>query len=255
MTGSEQIKAIIVDDEGGARDTLRGLLREFFPEVELLGMAEDGASGLELLEKASPDLLCLDVEMPGMTGIEMMKHVALRDFEVVFTTAHKSYTLDAIKLSALDYLLKPIGVEELGEAIHKVKERKMNRFLAERLRILEEHLRGVHNRNMRIALPGKEGLKLVEVSSIIRCEGDNNYTHFFFSDGSKTLVSKTLREYERLLNNAGFFRIYQSHLVNLYHVREYIRGRGGHVLMSDEALLNVSRDRKKEFLDRLAKLS
>lgn len=255
MIESGDIKAVVIDDEAGARDTLQALLREFFPEVQVVGVAENGLAGLELVEKLRPELVFLDVEMPGLSGIELVDKVNFRDFEVIFTTAHKTYTLDAIKLSALDYLLKPIGVEELSAAIRKVRERKQSRFLEERLRVLEEHLQGVNNRSMRVALPAKEGLQVVEVSSIIRCEGDNNYTHFFFSDGNKMLVTKTLREYERLLANAGFFRIFQSHLINLYHVQEYLRGRGGHVKMTDGALLTVSRDRKKELLNQLGKLT
>lgn len=252
---SESIKALIIDDEAAARDTLAALLREFFPEISILGMAKDGNEGLVLVKELQPELVFLDVEMPGLSGIEMMQQVTSRNFEVIFTTAHKSYTLDAIKLSALDYLLKPIGVEELSAAILKVRERKYSRSLADRLRILEEHLQGVSNRSMRIALPAREGLELVNVSSIIRCEGDNNYTHFYFEGGKKLLVSKTLREYERLLSEAGFYRIFQSHLVNLYHVKEYVRGRGGNVKMTDGTLLTVSRDRKKDLLSQLSKLS
>ncbi len=255
MLDTLTIKAVIVDDEAAARDTLSALLREFFPEVSIVGTAEDGEEGLRVLLDLQPELVFLDIEMPRLSGIEMMKQIGAREFEVVFTTAHKSYTLDAIKFSALDYLLKPIGVEDLSTVIKKVRERKHSRSLVERLKILEEHLQGVSNRSMRIALPAKEGLEVVNVSSIIRCEGDNNYTYFYFEGGKKLLVSKTLREYERLLSDAGFFRIYQSHLINLYHVDQYIRGRGGSVKMTDGELLTVSRDRKKDLLNLLSKLT
>ena len=255
MIEKKNLRAIVIDDELGARETLTGLLREFFVEVEVVAVGKNGIEGKELIEQERPDLIFLDVEMPGLSGIEMLKQVEFRDFEVVFVTAHRSYSLDAIKLSALDFLLKPVGIEDLELAIRKARERKYSRFLEERLQLLEEHLQGVNNRSMRIALPGKSGLEVVDVASIVRCEAESNYTHFFFENGQKQLVAKTLREYEKLLEKAGFFRIYQSHLVNLYHVKEYVRGRGGQVKMTDGAFLNVSRDRKKEFLSQLGKLS
>lgn len=255
MTENGLLHAVIIDDEAGARETLQALLREFFPEIKLVGTATDGTTGLELIETLQPELVFLDIEMPGLSGIELMEKLRFRDFEVIFTTAHKSYTLAAIKFSALDYLLKPISLEELSAAIRKAGERKTHRALAERLRVLEEHLQGVNNRSKRIALPAREGLQVVTVASIVRCEGDNNYTHFHFRDGKRLLVTKTLREYEQLLSDAGFFRIFQSHLVNLYHVDEYLRGRGGQVRMADGSLLPVSRDRKKQLLDMLTRLN
>lgn len=255
MIEKDRIKAVIIDDEANARETLEALLREFFPEVEVIGKADDGISGLELVERLRPELVFLDVEMPGLSGLELLQKVAFRDFEIIFTTAHRSYSLAAIKFSALDYLLKPISVEELQSAIRKVEERKTNRQLAERLRILEEHLHNPNSRSMRIALPAREGLQLVRVDTILRCEGDNNYTYFYFQDASKVVVSKTLREYEQLFGDAGFFRIFKSHLVNLRHVEKYLRGRGGQVRMSDGTILPVSRDRKKELMEQLMRIN
>ncbi|MEM0998482.1 MAG: LytTR family DNA-binding domain-containing protein [Bacteroidota bacterium] len=254
MKKETNIKAVVIDDEPGARETLTALLEQFFPAVEVAATAEDGRSGLRCIETYRPELVFLDIEMPGLSGIELLDTVQYRDFEVIITTAYRDYTLAAIKYSALDYLLKPIQIKALSAAIEKARKKRHTRTLNARIRLLEEHLMGRNDQNRRIALPSGEGLMVVPIREIVRCEGDSNYTHFFFATGKKLTVTKTLREYEELLGDAGFFRIFQSHLISLYHVTSYRRGRGGHVQMSDGNLLPVSRNRKKELIDRLTDL-
>ncbi|MEM0998485.1 MAG: LytTR family DNA-binding domain-containing protein [Bacteroidota bacterium] len=255
MKTETNIKAVVIDDEPGARETLTALLERFFPEVEVAATAKDGPSGLQCIETHRPELVFLDIEMPGLSGIELLDMVQFRGFEVIITTAHRDYTLAAIKFSALDYLLKPIQIEALSTAIKKVQGKRHTRTLNARIRVLEEHLMGLNNHNRRIALPSGEGLSVLPIREIVRCEGDSNYTHFFFASGKKLTVTKTLREYEELLGDAGFFRIFQSHLINLYHVTSYLRGRGGQVQMSDGSVLPVSRNRKKELIDLLTHLN
>ncbi|MEM7040860.1 MAG: LytTR family DNA-binding domain-containing protein, partial [Bacteroidota bacterium] len=227
----ETLTCIIVDDEAAARETLASILENYFPEVRILSMPSDGVTALEAMREHQPDLVFLDIEMPGISGLDVARLAPKGDFSLVFTTAHRDYALRAIKLSALDYLLKPLGVEELREVITRVREQQNVAQLHERLQLIEGRLSGQVNRTGRIALPSMEGFEVLEIEQIVRCESESNYTRFYVEGQAPLLVTRTLAAYEKLLLDAGFIRIHQSHLIQLAQVRRYLKGRGGNVEM------------------------
>lgn len=246
------LKAIVIDDELKARKTLVGLLQNFTEGVEVVAEADNVATGVEAIVKQDPDVVFLDIKLSSETGFDLLNSLPKIDFELIFVTAHGEYALKAIQFSALDYLLKPLNIEDLIAAVQKLKERKENQKKSERIQLYQENL---HHRFSRVALPTQEEVFICELSEIIRCEGDNVYTTFHLTNGKKILVSKTLKKYENLFTEYGFFRVLKSHLVNLIHVKKYIRGRGGEIVLTDGEIISVSRDRKKELLDRLQHLS
>ena len=245
------IKAIIIDDEKKAREILLGLITKFCPNIEVVGQAESVDTAEEMVKKHKPDLIFLDVEMPFGNGFDLLDRLKPIDFDVIFTTAYDHYAIKAIRFSALDYLLKPIDPDELKVAIDRVEEKIANKNGIESR--IENLLQGLKtNKPKRIAIPSLEGLSLVNVDEIIRCEADANYTRIFMQGGEAILVSKTLKEYEDMLGDYNFVRIHHHNLINMAHVQKYLRGEGGYVILSDNSQVEVSRRKKNEFLERLA---
>ncbi|MEM7037785.1 MAG: LytTR family DNA-binding domain-containing protein [Bacteroidota bacterium] len=246
------ITAIIVDDEANGRAFLQKMLSEFCPEVELLGMAESAAAGEALIREHKPELVFLDVQMPFATGFDMLQKIGEIDFDVIFTTAHDNYAIRAIKFSALDYLLKPIDITELQEAVGKAlvqreardKDAKMENFL--------NYLKVGEKLPERLALPASDGLIFVQVADIVRCEADGAYTKLYLLNAEKIMISRNLKGIEQLLAGYRFFRVHHSHLINLDHVRKYVRGKGGHLLMEDGVKVDVSVRRKESFMQALS---
>ncbi|MBS1910840.1 MAG: response regulator transcription factor [Bacteroidetes bacterium] len=247
------IEAIIIDDERIGRETLRSLLEQCCPSVHVAGMADSVASGREMIEKCSPDLVFLDIEMPFVNGFELLATLPEKTFEVVFTTAYDQYALRAIKAAALDYLLKPIDRDELIAAVAKAEQKLGGkRTLSQNIEVLLANLRHASPEHSKIALPTDDGLILVQMSDIIRCEADGNYTRFHLVRDEQILVSRTMKEFDTILGEKDFLRVHHSHLVNMAHVRKYLRGEGGFVIMSDSATIPVSRRRKDELIRRLS---
>lgn len=249
------IKALIVDDEGNARETLKMLLDQHTSNVQILGMADSAETAYQMINELQPELVFLDVEMPKGNGFDLLERFNKADFKVIFTTAYGHYAIKAIKFSALDYLLKPIDIDELKMAVQKARDcivEQRNENESESIKTLIENL---NNTNMRkIAIPDLDGITFVDIDDIIRCEADRNYTCIHLESGRKLLSSKVLKEYEKLFADYQFIRLHNSHIINLKHVRRYIKGEGGTVIMSDESSVDVSRRRKSEFLERLSNL-
>ena len=246
------IKAIIIDDEKKAREILVGLVQRANADVEIVDQADSAEAAEAAIKKHKPNLIFLDIEMPFGNGFDLLEKIKPVDFEVIFTTAYDHYAIKAIRFSALDYLLKPIDLDELKGAIERVKEKiKTNSSLESRI---ENLISGIKNNNKpkRIAIPSLEGLSLLNVDEIIRCEADANYTRIFTTGGDTILVSKTLKEYDDMLSDHNFVRVHHHNLINMSHVQKYIKGEGGYVIMSDGASVEVSRRKKNEFLERLA---
>jgi len=245
------IKAILVDDEVNNVNNLRLLLQKYCPEVEVIAAAHSAQNALKIIQLNTPDLLFLDIEMPEGSGFELLEQLNNPTFEVIFVTAFDKYALKAIKYSALDYLLKPIDIQELQQAVHKVQRKLNTRQLQEQLEILLQNLRGQNGKSAKIALPTAERIDFVEVPHISHCRGDNNYTHVQLIDNQCILVAKTLKEFEELLTEHGFFRTHQSWLVNLHQVRSFVRKDGGYALMKDGTQIPVTQQRRKAFLQQL----
>lgn len=238
-------KVVIVDDEPKSRESLKNLLTEYCEDVSIEGLAENVDEGIQMIANLKPDLIFLDIEMQSSTGFDLLKRIEKHDFEVIFTTAYEQYALKAIKFSALDYLLKPIDINELKRAIDKYKLKAVD---AENKKIsqLLQNIQGNAPRN--ITLSTSEELLFVEIDKIIRCEAQGAYTVFHIKDSRKVMVSKNLKEYQNLLSEHGFLRVHNSHMINIKEVHKYVKSDGGVIILKDGSQVAISANKKEEFL-------
>lgn len=241
------ITALIVDDEKNSCETLQSLLTDCCLDVSVVKYCQTIDEAVKAVELHHPDVVFLDINMKGENGFDLLERVKTIDFEIIFTTAFSEYAIKAFKFSAIDYLLKPIDVDELMAAIDRVIKRKKAEAPT-RYEYLRQNLKMSDGQHFKLALPSSEGLTFIKISDIIYCEADSNYTTFFLTDGKKIIVSHTLKEYEEILSDYRFFRIHHSYLVNLDAIKQYVRGDGGHVVMINGAALDVAKRRKEEFL-------
>lgn len=261
------LKAIIVEDERNTQELLKSYLEEFCEGVSVVAMAAGVKSAVAAINEHHPDLLFLDIELSDGDGFQVLEHYAAENpdsatrFDVIFTTAYNQYALKAFKFAATDYLLKPLDIEELQEAVKRVVEKRAEKpaeglglpgMDAQQLQLLLQSLRTKQTTFKKIVLPTSQGFTVVEPHDIVRCEADRNYTYIFLKEGRKILVSKTIKEYEEMLEDYDFFRIHQSHLINLHFLKNYIRGRGGAVELTDGTVLDVSARKKADFMRRLS---
>lgn len=244
------IRAVIIDDEAPGSDYLNTLLTEFCPQVAVEAIADSIESGIKMITEHRPELVFLDIKLPGGTGFDILKAVSAIDFDVIFTTAHDNFAIKAFRFSALDYLLKPIDAEDLLAAIEKLEQKK--RPLEEQKRRFQFFMDQWMSQDQfqRITLPVADGFTICEIPEIIRCESDGSYTRIFFKNDPTLLISRVLKEMEDLLEGSQFFRIHRSHLVNLREVIRYKKSDGGLVVMSDGEEILISRRKKDEFLHR-----
>ncbi len=250
------MRTIIVDDEKLSRSVLKLLLEKHCPAVNIVAICADGISALEAIEKYQPDLLFLDVEMPGLNGFEVLRACKDASFSIIVTTSYDHYALDAIRHNALDYLLKPIIREDLVEAVEKAMLRKRQKEQSgDKTDSLMEFLHQHLYPGERLALPSPEGLRMLLVKDILYCvaDGESTIIHLV-NTAAKPSVCRSLKEVEGLLKNKGFFRVHHSYLVNLNYMDRYIKGDGGDIIMSDGSCIPVSRQRKQEFMERIEKL-
>ncbi|MEZ4992154.1 MAG: LytTR family DNA-binding domain-containing protein [Saprospiraceae bacterium] len=245
------ITAVIIDDERHSVETLTWKLEKHCPDVIVISTFSDPTEGLEYLLATPPQLLFLDIEMPQLNGFELLKKIDPIPFDVIFTTAYDEFGIRAIKVSALDYLLKPIQVDELKAAITKHKQKNNMQLTNSQLKVLFSNIQEEQQgRSGKIALATKESIEFVFPEEIIACSSDSNYTMVYLENGRKKLISRTLKDIEELLSNYQFFRVHHSHLVNLTHVKEFMRHDGGYLVMSNQMTLPVSRSRREELLKR-----
>ena len=244
-----KIKAIIVDDERSGRENLSGLLTEHCLQVEVIAQAIDVASAIKLIEEFKPQLVFLDIEMPGGNGFSLLEHFREYSFEVIFVTAYDSYAIKAIRFSASDYILKPINLFELKVAVENVVNRIQEKTENEQLKQLYHNIK--YPRNPKIGLPTNDRIEFVDVGHIIRCQGESNYTHIHFENRKPLLVAKTLVDFEDLLREHSFVRVHKTHLVNMRHVSAYARNDGGSLILTNGDEVIISRRRKELVLERL----
>ncbi|HYV94238.1 MAG TPA: LytTR family DNA-binding domain-containing protein [Chitinophagales bacterium] len=245
------IRAIVVDDEEASRTRIVSLLSDHADELQLVAVCKSVSEGVAAIRAHHPDLVFLDVEMPPSTGFDLLKQVSNIQFQVIFTTAYDRYAVEAIKFSALDYLLKPISKDDLAAALQRFKNKNRAADL-QHLDALFHNLKNIGAQEKKIALPTSGGLVFIYVHDIIRCESEANYTMFHLKSGEKILVSRTLKEFDEMFRDYNFFRVHQSHLINLQHISKYHKGDGGVVVMDDGSHVDVSRRSKEEFLKRLS---
>ena len=249
MKPNQAISALIIDDDRLSREWLNDLLKKNFSGLLVQELCESGAAGIKAIARWQPDLIFLDIEMPGMSGFEMLRQLPSLQSEVIFITAHDQYAINAIRFSALDYLLKPVKPAMLLEAVNrataKINEKK---FPAQYRNLLNSIDNPRDNSLHNLAIPTIEGLLFIKLLHVIRCESDDKYTRVFMAGKKMVLASRTLGEFENLLQSSGFVRIHKSHLINTRHLKKYIRGEGGQVIMSDGSALDVARRQKDKLL-------
>jgi two-component system LytT family response regulator len=243
------LKALIVDDEPKARENLQILLHDFIDGVEVVGLCENIAEATEAVRLHAPDVVFLDIQLQRETGFDLLTKLKEINFEVIFTTAYTEYAIKAFKFSAIDYLLKPIDIEELKKAVARVEKRVSNNMTG-RLTQLVQNLKQGSSENYKIALPTLDGLVFVKISDILYCEASSNYTQIFTTE-EKYLVSKTLKEYDDLLSDHNFFRIHNSYLININSIKKYVKGEGGYVVLNNDTSLDVSKRKKEAFLNKI----
>ncbi|RYY37238.1 MAG: response regulator transcription factor [Sphingobacteriaceae bacterium] len=237
------LKAVILDDETRGSTLLQRKLELFKDDLQIDGIFNDPVKAITKVLDINPDVLFLDVEMPGLNGFQFLEKLGTFDFEVIFTTAYDTYTLEALRLSAVDYLLKPVDVDELQTAILRLKKRVL-----EKQKLKTGNGKQLSNR---LALPTAEGIYLVDKANIIRVEAMSNYSTFYLTDNKKIVVSKTLKEYEFVLQEDIFLRVNRSVIINLNYIVKYRKGDGGTLEISDGTEIEVSSSRKEALMEKL----
>ncbi|MFV9551644.1 LytR/AlgR family response regulator transcription factor [Algibacter sp. PT7-4] len=248
------IKTIIIDDEQHCTDVVLKLASNYPDVFNIIGTFNTVEAGLEGTEKLKPELVFLDVKIHNQTGFDFLKQVKNINFNVVFTTAFETYAVEAFRFSALDYLLKPIDKDDFHTTVLKLKNVVETSFLKNKIDVLLHNLK-VEKALKRISIATPDGYVFVEVSDILYCNADVNYTHIYTKQGDKITTSKTLKTFEKLLLNNHFFRVHNSYLVNLFYVKKYTKGKGGYVTMKDNTNIDVSIRRKDEFMKKFIRLS
>ncbi len=238
------MKTLIVDDENKGRQTLKQLLLLLNAPVTIVAEATNVQGAVKEIQEKQPELVFLDIQLTDGTGFDVLEQITFKNFHLIFITAHEEFALKAFRYSAIDYITKPIDPDILDSAIKKVQNLHQQFSLEKKLEVLLQNKQKVH----KLALPSTNGIQLAKVQDIIRCEASNNYTLFYLTDGKKIMVTKTLKDYEEMLMNDGFFRVHQSHLINLDFVSGYLKQDGGYVQMTDGSQIEISRRKKDAFL-------
>lgn len=240
------LQVVVIEDELHSRETLNNLLNEYC-NVDIVELASSLKEGIQAIKTHQPDLVFLDIELQPHTGFDLLEQTTHYNFEVIFTTAYEHYALKAIKFSAIDYLLKPVDVDELIQAVQKVQKIKEEERRNKRVEVLLSNLQTMNNTQHTITLSTMEGMEFVRVADIIRCEAMGAYTLFVLRSGKKIMVSKHLKEYENLLSEYRFFRVHQSHLINLVEVARFVKP-GEQVALKNGDVVKVAHNRKENFL-------
>jgi two-component system LytT family response regulator len=246
------IKVITVDDEPKNLRIIKELIRLYCPTVDHVGEAASIDKARDQIVALKPDLVLLDIEMPHGNAFDLLDSIMPVDFEIVFVTAFDSYTLKAFKYAALDYILKPVNIEELKEVVARAEQKANQRYINQQLRLMLDNRIQQSLGMQKIAVPTfKEKMEFVEADSILYCEASGSYTQLVTSNGEKILTVKTLKEYEDILPELMFFRLHHSHLINLNKIKKYHKGRGGQVEMENGVFLEVATRRRDDFLKRI----
>lgn len=244
-------KALIIDDEPKIRKVLQIKLEQYCKDIEVIDTAGNIHEGFDKINSLKPELIFLDISMPGGTGFDLLDKFDCIDFEVIFVTGFNDYVLDALKVSAVDYLLKPVVTEDLITAVDKAKERIANREKIEKYTILKHNLDHLGDQDTKLAIPGANAYDFVKISDIVRCEGWQKYTKIYLQDGTCIISSYNIGVFKNMLENYAFFSIHKSHLINTKRIFRYLKE--GTVVMSDESNVPVSRRKRDEFVDQVLK--
>ncbi|HMS97683.1 MAG TPA: LytTR family DNA-binding domain-containing protein [Saprospiraceae bacterium] len=244
------LTALIIDDEEKGRLVLRQKLADHCPDVVVIGEAEGGENGKSMIESLRPDVVFLDIEMPGINGFEMLNKLNEKNFHLIFTTAYNQYAIKAIKFAAFDYLLKPIDIDELKAAISRIPNLKSPDVSGQLEVLTLNSKKNIKNFN-KIAIPTLDGFSFFDLNELIHLDADSNYTLLHFTENRKILASRTLKEFEDQLEEERFIRLHNSHLVNVSFITRYIKGEGGQVVLANGKIIDVSRRKKADLMKML----
>ncbi|MFT4898717.1 MAG: two-component system LytT family response regulator [Flavobacteriales bacterium] len=237
------MRAVVVDDIQKFRKNLIQDLADYCPDIEVVAEADGVISAAKKINILKPDVVFLDIQINEGTAFDLLSVLGEIKFKIIFTTASDEFAIKAFKISAIDYLLKPIEIDELKCAVAKLKRGNEDNY-----ELLQSNIKEKNKSNKRLALHSQDKIEIIEIGNIIRCESNVNYTQFFFKDGTKMLVTKTLKEYDKMLTEFGFYRVHQSHLVNIDYIKEYVKIDGGYLKMKDGASVPISTRKKSSVL-------
>jgi two-component system LytT family response regulator len=243
----EPLKTILIDDELPSLENLQQKLEEFCPDISIIATVQKPEEAIRLIEFHQPDVIFLDIEMPRMNGFKMLEEIKEKNFDIVFITAYNHYAIDAIRISAFDYMVKPVGVKDLQNSVNRLIK-SHRKQMPEKLDVLRQNLSNSRTQNDKITIVTNEGVDFYEISQIIRIESSSNYSKIHFKEGKVLLVTKLLKDFEEILTPYRFYRIHNSHLINLSYIKKYLRGDGGQVIMQNNEVIDVARRKKEEFL-------
>lgn len=247
------IRCILIDDESNSLEMMEWLLKTYCPQVKIEAMCNAAEKGIEAINKFRPDVVFLDIEMPHMNGFTMLEQFDKLFFDVVFCTAYDQFAIKAFRYSALNYLLKPVDPEDLKETIKRLEEKRSAPSPGQ-IELLLQNIKQTNKPTVqRIALTTGDGMIFVSTSEILYCQAESNYTSVVLAGGKKILVSKVLKEIDEALAGSDFFRIHNSFLININHIKKFVRGDGGYVIMEDGTNVSISRGRRQEFMELFSK--
>jgi two-component system LytT family response regulator len=248
------IKTVIIDDEERARETLIIMLKMYAPEINVVAEADGVKSGIRTINEFNPALVFLDIQMGDGSGFDVLSNFPECKFKVIFVTAHEDYAIKAFRFSALDYLVKPVTPDDLEQAVKKIANSNNKEDLHYQLKVLDSNNLVSGQAFGKIILKTSDAIHIVEINDIIHCKAENNYTFIYLSDGNKLVVSRTLKEFDELLSEAGFLRVHQSHLVNLKQIGLFDKKDGGTIVMKDRSQIPVSFRKKDHLIQLIEKL-
>ncbi len=243
----DKIRAILIDDEVNSLQNLQQKLEGFCPDINVVATSQKPEEGILLIRQHQPDVVFLDIEMPRMSGFRMLEELGEYDFDIIFTTAYNHYSIDAIRISAFDYLIKPIGIEDLQQAVERLGKSR-NKQTKEKIDILKKSLSDNRSQEDKIAISTSEGIEFIPIKNILHIESKSNYSKIFLPENKSITVTKILKDFEEMLLPYNFYRIHNSHLINLNYIKKYVRSEGGQVMLHDGTLIDISRRKKEEFL-------
>ncbi len=243
-----KLRTLIIDDEAPIRELISGIIENYCETAEIIAVADGVESGLAAIKQHKPDLVLLDVKLNDGTGFDLLQQLDEIKFAIIFITAYEKYAVNAFKFAAVDYIMKPIHIDDLTSAIRKAAEQSEQQVLSQKLKNFFDNINSKPE-DKKIVLKTLESIFIVKVADIIRCEADHNYTTFYLTNGKKVLVSKTLKDYEEMLCDYFFFRTHQSHLININHVVSFEKNDGGYLKMADGSSVPVSKRKREELLE------
>jgi two-component system LytT family response regulator len=254
IQGKYMLRTVIIDDEYHIRDTLINMLEMNCPEVRVVGQASGVESGIATIKEHQPELVLLDIQMKDGTGFDLLYRLPSIDFKVIFITAYDQYALQAFRFSAIDYLLKPVNPEQLIGAVLRAGKLIQEHF-NQQMSVLEENLKSISNKNKKIILRTNESIHLLDVGNITCCDSDSSYTTVHTVEGEKIIVSRTLKEFEDMLTDCGFYRVHKSYLINLVHIKRFDRQEGGYIVLSNGLKIPVASRKREEMLGLLERMA